>query len=212
MREYEKQKEEFRKWLLDTYPGERGKNRRDSFMKFLTTIEDIAGADLELEMTRVPTDKFGDTVMELDKANAMAGWYRSTLNCWKYFQEEKTGIKEPGTQKRVVMRRDEKKQKRKDKGDDPDEPHAKRRRIGYFREARKTDLSVLVGKKEALGSWVYRRREVAWDDKEEVEKFKALAEKHPVFYAAERGEDSMLFYQALVYCYPDWRTVAETYA
>ena len=92
MREYEKQKEEFRKWLLDTYPGDRGKNRRESFMKHLTTIEDIAGADLELEMTRVPTDKFGDTVMELDKANAMAGWYRSTLNCWKYFQEEKTGM------------------------------------------------------------------------------------------------------------------------
>ena len=72
---------------------------------------------------------------------------------------------------------------------------------------------MLVGKQEGLGSWLFRRTPPPSDkaDKEELAKFKALAEKHPVFYAAERGEDSMLFYQALVYCYPDWRTVADTY-
>eukprot|EP01060_Flectonema_neradi_P041174 TRINITY_DN9675_c0_g1_i5.p1 TRINITY_DN9675_c0_g1~~TRINITY_DN9675_c0_g1_i5.p1 ORF type:complete len:181 (+),score=41.67 TRINITY_DN9675_c0_g1_i5:248-790(+) len=93
----------FTEWLEDTYPGKAGKNRRNSFLKYLPGVAKLAES---LEEMR--SEEGFKRIKEYDVEQATRGWHSVSLRNWDMFCKEQSGETPLGTQRDIVAERDNK--------------------------------------------------------------------------------------------------------
>ena len=77
----------FKDWLEDTYPGAGGKNRRNSFLKYLDAVAEMA--DSIEDMT---SDNGFKRIKDYDVEQSSRGWHSVSLRNWEMFRKESKGV------------------------------------------------------------------------------------------------------------------------